>query len=75
MTNEVEDKIAYLRVRNEEDGNEGVLPDTNGVLCSLCRTEKADQDLVISGHTIGICSKCVASLNTFDLEQLACGQN
>jgi hypothetical protein len=74
MTNQIDDKIAYLIVRNKEYGNEGVLPEPNGVLCSLCRRNNAEQDLIISGHTVSICSECISSLNSFDLEQLACGQ-
>jgi hypothetical protein len=74
MTNQIEDKRAYLIVRNKEFGDEGVLSEPNSVLCGLCHRKNAEQDLIIAGHTVSICSECISSLNSFDLKQLACGQ-
>jgi hypothetical protein len=74
MTNRIEDKIAHFIVRNKEYENEGVLPEPNGVLCSLCRRNNAEHDLIIAGHTVSICTECISSLNSCDLEQVACGK-
>jgi hypothetical protein len=74
MTNRIEDKIAHFMVSNKEYQNEGVLPEPNGVLCSLCRRNNAEHDLIIAGHTVSICTKCISSLNSCDLEQVACGK-
>lgn len=75
MTNQIDDKIAYLIVRTKEYRNEGVLLDPNGLLCGFCRREKGNQDLIISGHIVSICSECFVYLNTPDLEQSGCGKN
>jgi len=62
MTNQIDDKIAYFIVRNKEYVNEDVLPEPNGVLCSLCHRKNAEQDLIIAGHTVSICSDCTHPL-------------
>jgi hypothetical protein len=75
MTIQSEDKIAYLIVRNKEYANESALLDPNSALCSFCQREKGDHDLLVSGHTISVCSECLASLNTPDLDQSVVSQN
>lgn len=74
MTNQIEDNIVYLIVRNKEYGNEGVWLDSNRVLCSVCGREIGEHDLIIAGHSISICLECFASLNKSDLDQSACDQ-
>jgi hypothetical protein len=63
LNNQFEDKIAHLVVNCKGYGNEGVFPAPKGVLCSFCGREKDERDSIISGHTVSICSECVASFN------------
>jgi len=75
MSNQIEDKVAYLIVSTKENGYEDILLDPNGVLCIFCRREKGNQDLIISGHAVSICSECFVYLNTTYVKQSVCGQN
>ena len=63
LISHIDEKIAYLIVNKKANTDERAFAEPNGDLCSFCRREKGERDLILAGHTVSICPECFASHN------------
>jgi hypothetical protein len=58
--NQCDENGAQLVAESDEYANEDVLSATEEVSCGFCGREEYTQAFFISGHTVSICSDCLA---------------